>query len=438
MTCRSTLAMPNFSILRVSRSSMASARSIPVTRPAGPTAWAKAQRHGAGAGGDIENFFARCGPKARDQPVGAEGKEPQRRAIVITRDKIEDPRDLFVRGINSDGWRHMAHCDLESRHFTTVALPDRETQPARPWGGRTRVGFCGLGMPGYGRKASLATATSGIPQDPLCWPEVTPCVTFFLCHVPDMPALTRIKPDHPAKCCHPSAAANQPSSREYPAAREPPMVSTQGAKHAQEQGLESIDRATGGVTMSLNIFYKICGNCMTHVPYDATECACGRSFELDKPDLTRTAEAIRTESEEHLYEAYLEARMQQTLDALRAVREECGTGKWTREQAEKVRHALKAVELARRGPHGATPEGCRRQRGRAGRKGAARAAAGGKTSGRAGHAGGARLLTGNAREPTRGPGADGRASVASDTSATTLPALLRHRPDRRHALRLRL
>lgn len=100
--------------------------------------------------------------------------------------------------------------------------------------------------------------------------------------------------------------------------------------------------------MSLNIFYKICGNCMTHVPYDATECACGRSFELDKPDLTRTAEAIRSESEERLYEAYLEARMQQTLDALRTAREECGNNKWTREQAEKVRYALKAVEIARR------------------------------------------------------------------------------------------
>lgn len=100
--------------------------------------------------------------------------------------------------------------------------------------------------------------------------------------------------------------------------------------------------------MSLNIFYKICGNCMTHVPHDATECACGRSFELDKPDLTRTAEAIRSESEERLYEAYLEARMQQTLDALRVVREECGNNKWAREQVEKVRRALKAVELARR------------------------------------------------------------------------------------------
>lgn len=87
---------------------------------------------------------------------------------------------------------------------------------------------------------------------------------------------------------------------------------------------------------------------MTHVPYDATECACGRSFELDKPDLTRTAEAIRSESEERLYEAYLEARMQQTLDALRTTREECGAGTWTREQAEKVRRALKAVEIARR------------------------------------------------------------------------------------------
>lgn len=100
--------------------------------------------------------------------------------------------------------------------------------------------------------------------------------------------------------------------------------------------------------MSLNIFYKICGNCMTHVPYDAAECACGRSFELDKPDLTRTAEAIRSESEERLYEAYLEARMQQTLDALRTVREECGNNKWTREQVEKVRRALKTVEIARR------------------------------------------------------------------------------------------
>lgn len=88
---------------------------------------------------------------------------------------------------------------------------------------------------------------------------------------------------------------------------------------------------------------------MAHVPYAAAECACGRSFELDKPDLTRTAEAIRSESEERLYEAYLEARMQQTLDALRTVREECGTGgKWTHEQAEKVRRALKAVDLARR------------------------------------------------------------------------------------------
>src|SRR3989338_281803 len=65
-------------------------------------------------------------------------------------------------------------------------------------------------MPGYGRKASLATATSGIPQDPMCWPEVTPCVTFFLCHVPGMSALTQIKPDHPAKML-PSVGGGQPA-----------------------------------------------------------------------------------------------------------------------------------------------------------------------------------------------------------------------------------
>ena len=186
--------------------------------------------------------------------------------------------------------------------------------------------------------------------------------------------------------------------------------------------------------MSLNIFYKICGNCMTHVPYDATECACGRSFELDKPDLTRTAEAIRTESEEHLYEAYLEARMQQTLDTLRAVREECGTGKWTREQAEKVRHALRAVELARKDLTAQRQKTVAASEVAQVAKDTARTAAGGQTRERAGHAGGARLFAGDAREPTCSPGTYGRASVAPDANDTTLPALLRHGLDQRHAL----
>ena len=189
--------------------------------------------------------------------------------------------------------------------------------------------------------------------------------------------------------------------------------------------------------MSLNIFYKICGNCMTHVPYDATECACGRSFELDKPDLTRTAEAIRTESEEHLYEAYLEARMQQTLDALRAVREECGTGKWTREQAEKVRHALKAVELARRDLTAQRQKAVDASEVAQVAK-ARRAAAGGENQWARRSCRRCKTFTGNAREPTCGPGADGRTAVASGANATTLPALLRHGPDRRHALWLRL
>src|SRR3989344_2753799 len=41
-----------------------------------------------------------------------------------------------------------------------------------------------------GRHPLLLCNTAGIPQDPLCWPEVTPCVTFLLCHTPGMSALT--------------------------------------------------------------------------------------------------------------------------------------------------------------------------------------------------------------------------------------------------------
>lgn len=100
--------------------------------------------------------------------------------------------------------------------------------------------------------------------------------------------------------------------------------------------------------MSLNIFHKICGHCMTPVPFDATDCACGHSFELDKPDLTKTAEVIRTESEERLYEAYLEARLLQTMTDLKALREEYGSDKWTREQIEKMRHAIYAVQIAKK------------------------------------------------------------------------------------------
>lgn len=99
--------------------------------------------------------------------------------------------------------------------------------------------------------------------------------------------------------------------------------------------------------MSLNIFHKVCSRCMAQVPLAAAECGCGYSFELDKADLGQTAEVVRAESEERLYEAYLEARLRQMLDALRAVREECGTGKWTPGQLDKVRRALRAVESAK-------------------------------------------------------------------------------------------
>ncbi len=100
--------------------------------------------------------------------------------------------------------------------------------------------------------------------------------------------------------------------------------------------------------MSLNIFHKICGRCMTPVPFDATDCACGHSFELDKPDLTKTAEVIRTESEERLYEAYLEARLLQTMADLKALRDEYGSDKWTREQIEKMRSTIYAVQIAKK------------------------------------------------------------------------------------------
>lgn len=100
--------------------------------------------------------------------------------------------------------------------------------------------------------------------------------------------------------------------------------------------------------MSQSIFYKVCSQCMTQAPVNATVCACGQSFELHQgSDPSLTAEVVRTETEERLYEAYLEARLQQMMEALRAVREECGRGKWTPEQLEKAQSALQAVEAAK-------------------------------------------------------------------------------------------
>ncbi len=100
--------------------------------------------------------------------------------------------------------------------------------------------------------------------------------------------------------------------------------------------------------MSQSIFYKVCSQCMTQAPVNATVCACGQSFELHQDsDSSLTAEVVRTETEERLYEAYLEARLQQTMETLRAVREECGPGKWTPEQLEKAQAALRAVEAAK-------------------------------------------------------------------------------------------
>ncbi len=58
-------------------------------------------------------------------------------------------------------------------------------------------------------------------------------------------------------------------------------------------------------------------------------------------------EITRTESEERAYESYLEARLQQALDNLRAVRQECSLDKWTLEQDQKVQQALQALQDAR-------------------------------------------------------------------------------------------
>jgi hypothetical protein len=87
---------------------------------------------------------------------------------------------------------------------------------------------------------------------------------------------------------------------------------------------------------------------MAPAPFNAAVCACGQPFEPDSSDApSLTAEVVRTETEERLYETYLEARLQQAMDALRAVRQECGPGKWTPEQLAKARGALRAVETAK-------------------------------------------------------------------------------------------
>lgn len=87
---------------------------------------------------------------------------------------------------------------------------------------------------------------------------------------------------------------------------------------------------------------------MALVPYDATVCACGYSFDADLAAITRTAEVIRAESEETLYETYLEARLQQALQNLKTLHEQCSPGKWSREHIERVQRALREAQAAKK------------------------------------------------------------------------------------------
>lgn len=85
---------------------------------------------------------------------------------------------------------------------------------------------------------------------------------------------------------------------------------------------------------------------MAKVPWDTVVCRCGHPFEPDRPSPNRMTETSHTE-EERAYESYLEARLQQALDYLRTVREECGLDKWTPEQDQEVQQALQALQRAR-------------------------------------------------------------------------------------------
>lgn len=97
--------------------------------------------------------------------------------------------------------------------------------------------------------------------------------------------------------------------------------------------------------MSASIFHKVCGQCMAQVPVTANECACGYCF-TNQAD-SHTQELVHQVADERAYETYLEARLQQALDRLRAVREEDASGKWTSDQDKKVQEALQALKAAR-------------------------------------------------------------------------------------------
>lgn len=98
--------------------------------------------------------------------------------------------------------------------------------------------------------------------------------------------------------------------------------------------------------MSASIFYKkVCGQCMAEVPITASACTCGYSFE-DQYN-SRTKELVRQVADERAYESYLEARLQQALDRLRAVRGENVGDKWTHEQDKKAQAALQELKTAR-------------------------------------------------------------------------------------------
>lgn len=100
------------------------------------------------------------------------------------------------------------------------------------------------------------------------------------------------------------------------------------------------------MTTTRSIFQKTCPACMTTLPLDATDCACGHQFDHDDADATLSSEEIRLKAEE-LYENYLVARAEQAASAVMTAQAEFAREPASAQKSQRVASAIQESEAAR-------------------------------------------------------------------------------------------
>ncbi|MBI3547048.1 MAG: hypothetical protein HY081_10760 [Gammaproteobacteria bacterium] len=95
-----------------------------------------------------------------------------------------------------------------------------------------------------------------------------------------------------------------------------------------------------------SIFQKVCPGCMTTLPSDAKQCACGFDFDHTDAITGPTSGEIRVNAEA-LYETYLAARVQQANDAIKAIQKELVRDPMNKKKSIQLMQAMDEAHAAK-------------------------------------------------------------------------------------------